>query len=240
MTAENSAIESSGGGAQTRRKSWASRRASANANLADRVYAELKRNVLSGEIPARTRLVETDVAERLGASRTPVREAISRLIRDQFVVPLASGGVEVVDTTQELDKMYMLRVALEGVAARLAATHIDEDELARLDVIVAAYEDMSHEDRERRVALNTEFHDIIIHASRYERLIGLIEDYREIFLNLRVVGKYTRRDSRLAMRQHGEIVQALRARDGVRAEQAMRRHLEHGRKMALKQPKEGP
>jgi len=217
-------------------KGWTSKKATSNASLADRIYTELKKHILSGDIPARTRLVETDIAERFGASRTPVREAISRLIRDQFVEALAYGGVEVIDTRAELDKMYMLRIALEGVATRMAAANIDSDSLSRLDEIVDQHAQMTHEAHEQRVVLNTEFHNIIINACRYDRLISLIEDYREIFLNLQIVRNYTQRDFRLALRQHKDIVEALRARDGERAEIAMRRHLEHGRKMALKQP----
>lgn len=119
---------------------WGSKKAPANARRADRIYTRLKKSILSGEIPARTRLVETDVAERLGTSRTPVREAISRLISDQLVMPLAYGGVEVVDTTAELENMYLVREALEGVAARLAAVNIRDAELERLQEIV----DLSH------------------------------------------------------------------------------------------------
>lgn len=241
MEAENFSTPLLRMGESRKAAGWASKKASANASLADRVYAELKKHILSGDIPARTRLVETDIAERFGASRTPVREAISRLIRDQFVVPLAYGGVEVVDTSAELDKMYVLRIALEGVATRMAAHNIQQEELARLQEIVDSYETISYADYEQRVALNTEFHNLIITACRYERLISLIEDYREIFLNLKIVGKYSQRDSRLAMSQHRDIVEALQARDGLRAEQAMRQHLEYGREMALKQShQEGP
>jgi DNA-binding GntR family transcriptional regulator len=214
-----------GGELKLGRKASSSRRA-------DQVYQRLRKAILSGEILSRTRLVETEVAAMLGASRTPVREAISRLIRDRLVTPLASGGVEVVDTQREYDEICCIREALEGAAARLAATHINEAELQRLEELLQESSKSALGDYQGRIVLNQEFHQIIFNASRSTRLIEMINDFREFFLNERVLEMYTRRDTETALKHHFEIVDALRARDGTRVEKLVRRHLEHFRRRA--------
>jgi len=200
----------------------------------DQIYRQLRKAILSGEILSRTRLVEAEVAIWLGASRTPVREAISRLIRDRLVTRLPAGGVEVVDTQSEYDEICFIREALEGAAARLAALHINEAELTRLEALMQESLKSPLDDYQGRLELNQEFHQIIFNASRSSRLVAMINDFHEFFLNERVLEMYTRRDTDTAVKHHLEIVDALRARDGRRAEKLVRRHLEHFRHRAKK------
>jgi DNA-binding GntR family transcriptional regulator len=195
--------------------------------VADQVYRRLRRAIIRGEILPRSRLVELDLAAALGASRTPVREAISRLTGDRLVMPLASGGVEVVDTREEIGDIFCIRQALEGATARLAAERIPDAELSRLDELVEGTRRAAATDLETRVRINNEFHDIIIRASRSERLISMVEGFREFFLTERTLEKYGPRESARALQHHCEIVAALRARDGPKAEALVRRHLEH-------------
>src|SRR5690606_30766764 len=114
-------------------KPWFAPRSASPERRDEQIYRLLRQAILRGGIRARTRLIETEVAEKLGSSRTPVREAISKLERDGLVVPLISGGVEVVDTAREMGDIYYIREALEGTAARLAASRIQESELRRLE-----------------------------------------------------------------------------------------------------------
>lgn len=201
---------------------------------ADQIYNYLRKGILSGDILSRTRLIESDVASILKVSRTPVREAISRLIQDQLVKPLASGGVEVVDTLSEYDEICCIREALEGVAARLAAKHITEQELARLEELAFASTQSTFEDYQGRSEINWEFHNIIYTASRSNRLMVMIDNFRDFFLNKQVLEMYTAADTEVAVKHHFEIVDALKKRDGKLAEKLMRTHLEHFRQSANK------
>lgn len=219
---------------QVRQRQQASRPAPSANNRADQVYQQLRKAILHGQILSRTRLVEAEVAEQFDASRTPVREAISRLIRDRLVTPLAGGGVEVVDTESEYDEICCIREALEGAAARLAAARITEAELGRLDELLQESHRSVLGDIQGRVATNRAFHEIIFNASRSERLIAMINDFREFFLNEQVLVKYSRRDTETAVKHHSDIVAALRARDGNRVEKLVRRHLEQFRRRARK------
>jgi DNA-binding GntR family transcriptional regulator len=207
------------------------RRSSTNSRVAERVYRRLRRAIIEGEIPARSRMIELELAAALGASRTPVREAISRLTSDHLVTPLANGGVEVVDTLRELDDIYCIREALEGSAARLAAERITDAELARLAELVEATRNAPLNGFELRVRINHEFHDVITRASRSERLVAMVASFREFFLSERTLEQYDARDSARALAHHTEILDALRVRDGRRVERLVRRHLEHDRRV---------
>ena len=199
-------------------------------SVADQVYRRLRRAIIRGEILPRSRLIELDLAAALGASRTPVREAISRLTGDRLVVPLTAGGVEVVDTSHEIVDICHIRQSLEGTAACLAAERIGHAELLRLDELVDGTRNAAPTDLETRVRINDEFHDIIVQASRSERLVAMVEGFREFFLTEDTLEKYGVRESARALQHHVEIVEALRAHDGKRAEMLVRRHLSHDMK----------
>jgi DNA-binding GntR family transcriptional regulator len=202
--------------------------------VADQLYRKLRRAIIEGQLLPRSRLIEVELAQALNASRTPVREAISRLTSDHLVRPLKHGGVEVVDTSSELDEIYMIREALEGCAARLAAERITDDELSALDGLIDETHASLH-DIDARVQINHRFHDAITRAARSERLARMVEGFQEFFLNEKMLASYSPKESQLAIQQHSEIVEALRAHDGVRAEKLVRKHLEQDRRRALKE-----
>jgi len=97
-----------------------------------------------------TRLREVEMAAGLKVSRTPVREAISRLIGDRLVRELPTGGVEVTDIMAEMHDIYAIREALESCAGRLAAPRIDETALARLEKLLRASERTDYREYRRR------------------------------------------------------------------------------------------
>ncbi|MBB5214292.1 GntR family transcriptional regulator [Parapusillimonas granuli] len=202
---------------------------------ADQIYRRLRTAIMDGGLPARTRLVELELAAKLEVSRTPVREAISRLINDQLVQPLPYGGVEVVDMTHELEDIYAIREALEGTAARLAAERITDEEVQELQAIQDRHRALELNDYERRTELNNLFHGAILKASRAPRLIHMVEGFQEFFLHASQLLHYQKRHTQTALKQHQEIIDALRARDGKRAEKLVRSHLLYSLNRALDQ-----
>jgi DNA-binding GntR family transcriptional regulator len=193
--------------------------------VADQVYRHLRQAILSGTINPGTRLLETEIAAALKVSRTPVREAISRLIGDWLVRSINTGGVEVIDATEEIAEIYYIREALEICAGRLAATRITHQQLAKLDELAKSARHVSFDER---VRLNQEFHLKIAEASGSKRLLAMIRGFREYFLNPRWV---SRQDSKLfkrAVEDHKKIVAALRARSPEKVERALRSHLKIG------------
>lgn len=193
--------------------------------VARQVYRTMRQAIISRRLPTGQRLRELDIARSLGVSRTPVREAVARLVSDRLVRLLPGGGVEVVDTSKELEEIYHVRKALEGYAARLAAERIGDDELRHLAGIVADSERLPLDAFEERVALNGQFHHSVCAAAQVPRLIEMIHEFREYSTNPETLRLYDRENATNALLDHREILRWLEARDGARAEQAMRDHL---------------
>lgn len=195
-------------------------------SIAGQVYRRLRQAIISRRLPTGERLREVEIARAMGVSRTPVREAIVRLVSDRLVRPLPGGGVEVVNTSRELEEIYHVRKALEGYATRLAAERITDDELRTLTELLEDSARTDHEAFDRRVGLNEQFHSVISVASRVPRLIEMIRELREYSTNPQTLRLYGRPASRIAFQQHREILRWLQARDFERAEAAMRQHLD--------------
>ena len=204
---------------------------------ADYVYRRLRLSILTGEFKPHTRLIELDLAQRLKVSRTPVRESISRLVSDMLVQSVPGGGVEVVDTQNELDGIFVIREALEGMAARLAARNITKEEVAELDRLVNESLALPPDAIALRAETNRLFHRTILLASRTPRLIRMVEELRDFFIQEEQLRRYTNRDTKTALGHHAEIVDALRHKNGKKAEQIVRWHLRHSMKKTITRKK---
>src|SRR6185437_2306848 len=147
-----------------------------NDRVADQVYRHLRRAILSDQIAPGTRLRETEIAAALKVSRTPVREAISRLIGDWLVREISTGGVEVVDAMAEIAEIYYIREALEICAGKLAASRITRAQLERLEKLLKLQRTASFRER---VKINQEFHLTIAEAAGSPRLFEMVRGFRE-------------------------------------------------------------
>ena len=193
-------------------------------SAADAIYQLLRNMILEGKLAPGTRLREVDVAERMGVSRTPLREAFARLIGDRLIRRRGSG-VEVGDTPAELAGIRHIRMALEGYAARLAAERITEEDIEALEASVKRSASLPYEALQERVSVNTEFHGRIYRACGVPTLVRAIEQYSEYFMNEAELQQLDREESRKSVHEHAEIVAALRARDAGLAENLIRSHL---------------
>ena len=194
---------------------------------AAQVHQILRDALLQSKFTAGERLVETQLAEMLGVSRTPVREALSKLEAEGLVEPAATGGVVVRDLESELVEIYELRRRLEGYAAALAAQRITAEELTALDAVQREAQGMlDTRSPERRAELNNLFHSLLTEASHSPRLVRLVNGYRDYFLNRDFITYYDRETGLKQHEQHREIVVALRARDSARCEQLVWDHFE--------------
>jgi DNA-binding GntR family transcriptional regulator len=203
----------------------------ATLSLGNQAYQELKRIILERQIPPGGKLNEGDLAQALGISRTPIREAINRLEKEGLVKIIPQRGAYVVQLTEkDIYELFLIRENLEGLAAYLAATKVSEKDIAKLESAVEGFSEPFDEKETRRYAREDfKFHQTVIQFSEARRLIGLIStlhDYIRIF-RLTTVGVSGRMKSSLD--EHRGILEALRRRKAEEAEQRMREHIRHVR-----------
>lgn len=190
------------------------------------VYERLCQDIQSGVLAPGSRLREAEIAERLLVSRTPVREAIRRLEAEGLVdhLPRSGAAVRRLDYSETME-LYEMRTVLEGTAARLAARAASEVELEEL---AAINDDMraSEGQPERLFRLNRQFHRRLIEAARNRFLLKSMATVENTLLILGASSMYRPERATAAVAEHAEVLDALIARDGPRAEAAMRRHME--------------
>lgn len=207
----------------------------------DRAYASLKDVIVSLNVydqPGEVRLDERKLAQDLGISRTPVREAMAQLEREGFVRSVPRRGIYVVrKTKQEVIEMITAWAALESMAARLITQVASDAEIAELHDVFTKFEDGSlHAKLDEYSEVNIEFHQTIIRKSKNKVLIDLAEN---LFTHMRMIRRKTITEQDRAdrsIRDHMNIIKALEARDTERAGNLVRDHAlglaEHVRRTA--------
>ncbi|WP_244437500.1 GntR family transcriptional regulator [Roseivivax isoporae] len=204
------------------------------ASQGESVYVALLNDVRSGVLAPGARLLETEIAQRLDVSRTPVREAIRRLEADGLVSHMPRAGATVRRLSYpEIMELYEMRTVLEGTASRLAARSASEVELDELQSI---NDEMGAcgGDGARLFQLNQLLHRTLIDAARNR---FLVKSVNAIHTTLLILGPSTLgRPDRApeAVIEHQAVLDALRSRDGDAAEAAMRRHMEAAQRTRLR------
>jgi DNA-binding GntR family transcriptional regulator len=196
--------------------------------VTDWVYEELKGAIVDLRLAPGEPLREATLAERLGVSKTPIREALTRLEQEGLVETTSFKGAVVTRySRQDLLEIYELRELLENAAVRAAAESMTEPDRARLDRIARESRRLQRgqEDRAGLAALISEFDVVLFDQVRNQRIQALIENLRA---HLSRIGQLTaeipgRIDA--SVNEHEKIVEAIAARDPVLAEQYMREHI---------------
>lgn len=211
---------------------------SVRANVAKRVYEELRVGILEGTYRLNQHLVETDLAEDLSSSRTPIRQALQRLELEGLVTATRSGWAVREHSMAEVIQIYDVRLPLEGFATRLAAERATEEELERISAInrdLAALHDPDVRDAYAR--LHDELHDTIVLAAHNDILADAVRGYRAHPYNRRVAHLYSDAELRIAEESHAALVAAICARDAGEAEARGREHLDLSRQVTIQRLK---
>jgi DNA-binding GntR family transcriptional regulator len=187
---------------------------------AERAHGELRRRILDGRLPPGHRLKEAELAAELGLSRTPVRDALSRLTVEGLLDFRANAGATVaVWAERQIELMFRIRSLLEPLAAEVAAPQITDAEVEEMRRLCAVMEEAAR--RETPADLNR----LIIEATHSDQLIKLATLALDTPLSLRIFSRYTTAEIARSMRHHREIVDALSHRDPAWAASAMRTHI---------------
>jgi DNA-binding GntR family transcriptional regulator len=195
--------------------------------LRDQVKSYLTDAILSGVYKPGDRLVETRIAQQLGVSQAPVREAIRELELLGLLKSEPFRGASVRQlSTDELIEIYTVRAALEATAARIASTRLNEDDFARLAELLGKMLAAAATSEHRSYAeYNVAFHRVIVEASGNHTLINLWNTLQPSTWTLFFTMHSGHDIIELAAR-HRVLIEALRTRDPRRAEQAMQSHLQ--------------
>ncbi|ETX10058.1 GntR family transcriptional regulator [Marinomonas ushuaiensis DSM 15871] len=201
-----------------------------SATLSEDLAQQLTNAIVQGHIPQGSKISEPELAKQYGVSRGPLREAIVKLEGLGLVTRTANVGARVIQlNTQDMLDSFAMREALEGMAARLAATRMQTEEVNNLYALLdkhQAYLDDNQDERYLQQGGNDDFHLRIIHASGNAKLIRLLTE--ELYAVIHMYRRHTadqRSDPRQALREHRAILDAIANHEGDLAELLMRRHI---------------
>jgi DNA-binding GntR family transcriptional regulator len=204
-------------------------------SLADTAYAELRSAIAGGALAPDTQVVEASLAGMLNISRTPVREALRRCELEGYL-KRGDGGRLLVHrpTAAEMRDLFYTRELLETYAVRLAAERISEEELVRLDELVAAdRRAVKANAMDELASLNEQIHGLIVTASRNRTLDALMSGLPGRAYGLHTFAVGTNDDRARFVAQHEELVGLLRDGDADSAETLIRSHLGTARDLLL-------
>lgn len=191
------------------------------------VYQMLRKAILSEEIKPGEKLVERKIATKLGVSRTPVREALRMLETEGLVKHIPRRGVVVTRLSpQEAWEIYQIRSVLEGLAARLAAEWITEEEIEHIERLL---EEMEKAVEAKNLAylneLNNQFNDAIYTAARSPRLKQMITNLYDYIASFARIGYNLPGRIQEVLAEHRGIFEAIKRGDVEEAERLARAHV---------------
>lgn len=203
--------------------------------LRETICNTIRNAITTGRMCPGERLMEIQLAEDLGISRTPVREAIRKLEMEGFVVMIPRRGTYVADISlKDITEIYEIRISLDMLAASLAAERIEPAELEEMDrQLLLTGEYSKKMDMSKVVACDSVFHDVLYRAARNERLLGIISNLREQLTTIR--GRSMSQPGRLQdmLKEHRALLDAIASRDPEAAANAARIHIENAEKTLM-------
>ena len=208
--------------------------------LRDVVFNTLRQAIITGEFVPGERLMEIALANRLGVSRTPVREAIRKLELEGLVVMIPRKGAEVARITEkDLRDVLEVRSSLEELAAGLATERLDESSREKIQAALDNFREAIQTDDNPKIAdCDVEFHDAVFEATQNKRLIQIINNLREQIYRYRLEYVKDTAYNAVLLKEHEELVEAMFAGNKERAKEIMKRHIDNQEETVIKKIQE--
>ena len=196
--------------------------------LRDVVFNTLRQAILKGELKPGERLMEIALAERLGVSRTPIREAMRKLEQEGLVVMIPRRGAQVANITEkDLNDVLEVRIALENVAIEKACARMTEEEMRRLWLAAKEFEHTIAEGNLVKLAeADVAFHEVIYQASDNKRLIQVLNNMREQIYRYRVEYLKDENAYPTLIQEHRKILELLDKHEKEKVIEVMKVHVE--------------
>lgn len=212
-----------------------------SSTIREELFNILRKRILTGEAPPGTRLIESKLAEDIGTSRTPVREALHSLERENLLKSIPRVGYVVREISdEEVEEIIEIRVVLETLAAKWAAARITKPQLKRLEKILEVTNRcVQRKETSGVVELDTEFHEIICKASGSKRIVEMGQTLRDHMLRFRMISLRVPEIAGRANEGHGKIVEAIKKEDFKAIEAAVRYHMDFTKRDIIYTIREG-
>ncbi len=210
-------------------------------SLGQDVFEYLKNAIIDQTIEPGSRLVESKIADMLGISRTPLREALHKLEREDWIEKIPSGGFQVVTLTNtDIEQTFGIRSVLEAYAARLAAENHQDNDLVPLERKIKEYQKCleSKKDSDKLQIINTQFHDLLYSLSKSPKLIKMINQLRAQISRFRRIILKQYEYALQSSDDHVKMLDAIKNRDGKKVEQLVRQHIIKGKNAVLSELKQ--
>jgi DNA-binding GntR family transcriptional regulator len=205
----------------------------------EQAYREIKERILVGQLDPGTRLVEGEVGKSLGISRTPVREALRKLVSDGLISRDGGGGLVVHrPSAREIEGVHQIREVLDGLAARLAARRATDIEVARLELALQAVREAAELESgpdpvAQMASANIVLFEILYQASGSERLVRMSVEVRDSVRLFSREAFGTRERAADVVGEQEAMVAAIQARAPATAEAAAREHIRNARRFLI-------
>lgn len=195
--------------------------------LREVIFNSLREAIIIGELRPGERLMEVQLAEKMGVSRTPVREAIRKLELEGLVDMIPRKGAHVAElSVKDIMDVLEVRASLDGLATALAAERITEDELKELKHINSQFTlYIEKENLNGSIKKDSEFHDIIYNASRNDKLIAILGNLREQVQRFRVIYLKDYSSPKNLVKEHNDIYEAVCSRSVDSARISAKSHI---------------
>ena len=204
-------------------------------SLANQVYQQIEKNILSGVYKAGEIISESKLSEELGVSRTPIREAIARLENDKLIGITPSGTVVLGITDEDVADMFAVKRALEPMVVKMAAMNISDEDLAKLKEILDQqefYQEKKNIEKDRN--LDTQFHDIIYSASGSPIFQAVLSPIHHKLMKYRKDSLTNEGRSRYSIEEHVKIYEAIQAGNQEKIEELVLKHVDQAYKSIQK------
>lgn len=198
-----------------------------NLPIREQIFKKVRMMILNYELKPGDKLIEGQLAEQLGVSRTPVREALHRLEEEGLIeiFPRRYCLVKGI-TIDSIHEINLIRANLEPLTAVIAVEKLTDEDLTKLDNILSqSKRALSEKDIENLILLNDEFHNLIIQSANLPRITKLLENLQDYYMFFR--RSYMKKDelAERTMKEHFEILKALKSRDKDLVEKAYKHHV---------------
>ena len=204
--------------------------------LRDVVFNTLRQAILKGELKPGERLMEIQLANKLGVSRTPVREAIRKLELEGLVLMIPRKGAEVAEITrQDMEDVLEVRTALEELAVKDACDHITDAQLSELKKASSEFKKALLEGKDLVTCADADmhFHNVILSATNNRRLIQMLNNLSEQMYRYRMEYLKDERTHKTLIDEHDAIRRALKKHDKTKSGAAIRVHIDNQKRSIL-------